>query len=251
MTLIEAANAEQEALAVAVVLREAANTAGKTAALVTPDRALAARVLAALERWNVPVDDSGGDSLADTPAGVFARLTAEVALGGLAPVPLLALLKHPLLRLGAPADAHHRAVAALERAVLRGPRPKAGIAGLAHALATYRAGRAELHRNDPRRLVSESALAAAEELVQALGEALAPLALPADGLPLATLAARHRDCVIALAGDADKLNAAFAGKDGEALALTFDEAIDTQAASQIAVAARDYPEFFHAALGRA
>ncbi|HWC92858.1 MAG TPA: double-strand break repair protein AddB, partial [Pseudolabrys sp.] len=249
ITLIEAANAEQEALAVAIVLREAANTAGKTAALVTPDRALAARVLAALERWNVPVDDSGGDSLADTPAGVFARLTAEVALGGLPPVALLALLKHPLLRLGAPADAHLSAVAALERAVLRGPRPKAGIAGLAHALSTYRAGRAELHRNDPRRLVSEGALAAAEGLVQALGEALAPLALPAgDNLPLATLAARHRDCVVALAGDANKLNAAFAGKDGEALALTFDEAIDTQAASQIAVAARDYPEFFHAAL---
>ena len=74
--------------------------AGKTAALVTPDRALARRVLAALARWNIAVDDSGGDALADTPAGVFARLAAEAALDGLAPVTLLALLKHPLLRLG-------------------------------------------------------------------------------------------------------------------------------------------------------
>ena len=41
-----------------VVLREAADTDGKTAALVTPDRALAARVLAALERWKVPVSRS-------------------------------------------------------------------------------------------------------------------------------------------------------------------------------------------------
>ena len=73
----------------------------KTAALVTPDRALARRVLAALARWNVPVDDSGGDALADTPAGVFARLAAEAALEGLAPVTLLALLKHPLCRLDA------------------------------------------------------------------------------------------------------------------------------------------------------
>ena len=47
---------------------------------MTPDRALARRVLAALARWNVPVDDSGGDALADTPAGVFARLAAEAAL---------------------------------------------------------------------------------------------------------------------------------------------------------------------------
>src|SRR6185437_16009956 len=37
ITAIEAANAEQEALAVAVVLREAADTPDRTAALVTPD----------------------------------------------------------------------------------------------------------------------------------------------------------------------------------------------------------------------
>jgi ATP-dependent helicase/nuclease subunit B len=54
----------------------------RKAALITPDRALARRVLAALERWNVPVDDSGGDPLADTLAGVFSRLAAQVALGG-------------------------------------------------------------------------------------------------------------------------------------------------------------------------
>jgi len=98
LSLIEAANAEEEALAVAVALREAVHTQGKTAALVTPDRALARRVVAALARWQVAVDDSGGDALPDTGAGVFARLAAEVALGGLAPVPLLALLKHPLAR---------------------------------------------------------------------------------------------------------------------------------------------------------
>ena len=62
--------------------------------------ALGRRVLAALGRWNVAVEESGGDALADTPAGIFARLAAEAALGGLPPVPLLALLKHPLCRLG-------------------------------------------------------------------------------------------------------------------------------------------------------
>ena len=103
--MIEAANAEEEALAIAVVLREAVESQDKTAALVTPDRALARRVVAALERWHVAVDDSGGDALADTPAGVFARLAAEAALGGLEPVTLLALLKHPLLRLSKPPPA--------------------------------------------------------------------------------------------------------------------------------------------------
>ena len=84
LAVIEAANAEEEALAIAVALRETLETPDKTAALVTPDRALARRVLAALARWNVAVDNSGGDALADTPAGMFARLAAEAALGGLA-----------------------------------------------------------------------------------------------------------------------------------------------------------------------
>ena len=74
--MIEAANAEDEALAIAVALREAVHE-NKTAALVTPDRALARRVAAALGRWNIEADDSGGDALPDTEAGVFARLVAR------------------------------------------------------------------------------------------------------------------------------------------------------------------------------
>ena len=59
VSLIEAANAEEEALAIAICLREAIETPAKTAALVTPDRTLARRVVAALERWEVEVDDFG------------------------------------------------------------------------------------------------------------------------------------------------------------------------------------------------
>ena len=81
---------------------------------------------------------------------MFARLAAEAALDGLEPVTLLALLKHPLLRLGAGAGAHAHAIAVLEQAVLRGPRPKPGTAGLAHALKTFRDNLDKLHRADPR-----------------------------------------------------------------------------------------------------
>src|SRR5262245_2176103 len=144
VSVIETANAEEEALAIAVCLREAIEAPHKSAALVTPDRALARRVVAALERWEVRVDDSGGQALADTPAGIFARLVVEVAVGGLEPAPLLALLKHSLLRLGAKAGAHLRAVAALERAVLRGPRPRRGSAGLLHAITSFKAARGDL-----------------------------------------------------------------------------------------------------------
>ena len=100
-------------------MREAAHLQ-KSAALVTPDRALARRVMAALARWNLDFDDSGGDVLIETSAGIFARLAAEAATKGLEPPTLLALLKHPLCRLGAASGAHLLAIETLELAVLRG-----------------------------------------------------------------------------------------------------------------------------------
>ena len=227
IAVIEAANAEEEALAIAVALREAVETPDKTAALVTPDRALARRVLAALARWNVPVDDSGGDALADTPAGVFARLAAEAALGGLAPVTLLALLKHPLLRLGADA-ACTRAIATLERAVLRGPRPKPGTAGLAHALATFRDELAKFRRKESstctapiraRRSRTRSSMPP-PIWSRSSTAALAPLeALRARAFARSPFAAIAQ----ALATDARRSIAASRGIDGEALATAFDE----------------------------
>src|SRR5581483_7364459 len=103
-------------------------------------------------------------------AGVFARLVAAAGLDGLAPVTLLALAKHPRFRLGAAAGAHAKAIAALELAVLRGPRPRPGCAGLAHALAGFR--KSELHGSDPRRKLRDSDLDAARALVDVLGGAL-------------------------------------------------------------------------------
>src|SRR6266851_7570396 len=129
LSVIEAPNPEMEALAIAVAMREARHLE-KTAALVTPDRALARRVMAALGRWNLAFDDSGGDALMETPAGIFARLAAEAAAKGLEPPTLLALLKHPLFRLGGTHGALKRAIEVLELALLRGTRPLAGTGGL-------------------------------------------------------------------------------------------------------------------------
>ncbi len=245
VSVIETANAEEEALAIAVCLREAVETPHKTAALVTPDRALARRVGAALERWQVEVDDSAGDALADTPAGIFARLVAECALGGLEPAPLLASLKHSLFRLGAEPDAHARAIAALERAVLRGPRPRRGSAGLAHALATFKATRDELHRNDPRNFVPATDLDLAERLVEKLAQALAPLETLDHKLhSLFALAQAHAKTVEALADDG-KTVAAYARTDGLQLNRTFETIAESQSSQTLELAAADYPEVFH------
>src|SRR6185503_11690624 len=64
LAVVEAPNSEMEALAIAVAIREARHL-DKSAALVTPDRALARRVMAALRRWNLDFNDSGGDALMD------------------------------------------------------------------------------------------------------------------------------------------------------------------------------------------
>ena len=245
VSLIEAANAEEEALAIAICLREAIETPAKTAALVTPDRTLARRVVAALERWEVEVDDSGGDALADTPAGTFARLVAEAALGGLEPAPLLALLKHPLLRLGAEALVHARAIAALERAVLRGPRPRRGSTGLKHALTTFRQTRDELHSRDPRRFVPDGELDAAERLIEKLALALAPLEAFGHGpQSLFTLAQAHARAIEALSG-AGKGIAAYGGTDGRQLQRTFETIADSETSQTLELNPADYPDVFH------
>ena len=246
VSVIAAANAEEEALAIAVALREAVEIEGKTAALVTPDRALARRVIAALERWQVAVDNSGGDALADTPAGVFARLAAEAALDELEPVTLLALLKHPLMRLGAGPGAHHQAISTLEQALLRGPRPKPGTAGLQHALATFRANVSKLHRADPRARLTPGQLQNAGDLVDALATALAPLEGLAEDKAAADRVRRgpspgDRQPV---QGASWQMAIAFAGHDGKALAEAFEEIAENAPRRRLRCRASDYPDLF-------
>jgi ATP-dependent helicase/nuclease subunit B len=71
LSLIEAKSDAEEALSIALILRETLEDPAKTAALVTPDQALARRVRARLRRWNVDVDMSQGEPLAETSIGVF------------------------------------------------------------------------------------------------------------------------------------------------------------------------------------
>ncbi len=130
LELLEAADQQEEALAIALVLREALAEPGARAALVTPDRQLAVRVAAELLRFGVVADDSAGEPLAETPAAVFLRLLAGAVAEDLRPVPLLALLKHPLCAAGLAPAACRQAARQLERDCLRGARPGPGLAGL-------------------------------------------------------------------------------------------------------------------------
>ena len=132
---IDCASPQEEAGVIAIVMRRVLETPGRTAALVTADRALARRVAAELGRWQIAVDDSAGVPLGETAPGAFLRLTARLVAEDAAPVPLLAALKHPLAAGGMAPGEWRRAVRAMERAVLRGPRPAPGFAGIGAALA--------------------------------------------------------------------------------------------------------------------
>ena len=171
-----------EAMTIAVALRETLETPGRTAALVTPDRTLANRVCAILMRWGIDANDSAGAPLSQAAPGTLLLGILAAAAEGLAPIALLALLKHPLV--GGAGDERLRwleQVRALDLA-LRGPRPPAGLTGLDQHCAE----KAE-------RMAALAPLRAD----------IAPLATLFDHAPtLATLAAALRQAATALAGEA-------------------------------------------------
>ena len=105
LSLLEAPSPREEAEAIALRLRAAAE-AGRRAALVTPDRELTRHVAAALARWDILPDDSGGTPLHQTPPGRLLRRTARAMVEAPALPDLLALLKHPLAATGGERGAH-------------------------------------------------------------------------------------------------------------------------------------------------
>jgi ATP-dependent helicase/nuclease subunit B len=221
---------QEEAAVIALLLRQALEDPGKTAALVTPDRALARRVAAELGRWGVEIDDSAGTPLNKTPPGIFLRLLVDAAAEDLAPVPLLAALKHPLAAGGRSPEAFRALVRRLEIAVLRGPRPAPGFVGL----------RAVLPADDELRA-----------FVADLETALAPLmtAMTLAEAPVGLFAGAHVAAAEALAASDRESGAERLWRDeaGEA-AADFLAGLLQAGDSLPALAGRDYPPLFEALL---
>ncbi len=178
INLIEAPTAQDEAEAIALILRHAAETPGQRAALVSPDRLLARRVANRLEAWGIRVDDSAGRPFAKTVPGAFFELVIEAQTRTFAPAPLMALLKHPLTRLGLDAFTVRRAARALEIAVFRAPYLGEGLDGVEAALerAAHDAATHGRRHVAVRRLWAED-WNAARDLVLSLKTTFAPLSM--------------------------------------------------------------------------
>ena len=206
----------EEAEVIALAMRRALETPGRTAALVTPDRGLARRVAAALKRWDVAVDDSAGRPLGQTPVGIWLRLMAEAVTRNFAPLPLLAMLKHPFAAAGLPTEGMRRRVRLLERVVLRGPRPAPGFAGIQTVLDGVANKEFEGGADDKRDL---------KEWLGDLAARLEPFiaATAAGGAELGDLLLRHAEAAEALAETPEEPGALrlWRGQDGEAAADLF------------------------------
>lgn len=113
ITLIEAMTPRAEALAIALILRNAAEQ-GQKAALISPDRNLTRQVTAALDRWSLIPDDSAGRPLALSAPGRYLRQIAMLFTERLTPDRLLALLKHPLTASGRDRGLHLKLTRDLE-----------------------------------------------------------------------------------------------------------------------------------------
>jgi ATP-dependent helicase/nuclease subunit B len=211
----DCASAQQEAVTIALLLRRKIETPGATAALITPDRELARRVAVELRRWGIEIDDSAGVPLNRTPPGAFLRLVLDLARSKLAPVPLLAALKHPLAAGGLDPAVFRYRVRRLEKAIL-GPRPAPGFAGLKAALRD--------EDTELRRFV--------DRLDACLGRL--PALLDAGAVPLSRLVIPHIEAAERLAASETEAGSErlWATEAGESAARFCHELID---------AARDFP----------
>lgn len=241
VTLVEAGNEREEALAIAVALRAALDE-GSTA-LVTGDRELARRVSGELRRFGIEADDSGGTPLAVTPPATLLTLALDVALRPGDAVAILSLLKHPLLCAGMARNHARRAAETIELVAMRGGVGRPDIVDLAASFEDRLAALAGdsrkpfwLARLSPQRLDD------ARNLLAAVAAATAPLAALRAGT--SSLDELSRASVVALEAlgrdEAGSLTELYRGDAGEAL-IAFLRGL-VGATAELAIEAGEWPD---------
>jgi ATP-dependent helicase/nuclease subunit B len=112
---IDCRTEDEEASVCALLLREALETPGRTAALVTPSLSLARRVAGKLARFGLDIPVAPGPPLVETDIGRLLRVLTDLVADDADPVALAAVIRHPRVRLSGDGEG-------LIRAHLNGPR---------------------------------------------------------------------------------------------------------------------------------
>lgn len=217
VSLIDAADEREEALALAIVLREVLETPDATAALVTPDRDLARRVGAELTRFGIEIDDSAGEPLSASAYGTLALRIIEAATTG-GEAELVALITHPMTRLGLPRAEILRRAPLLEIGALRQERRFSTYPTRAAAIAAYRQAACGPFAHPAQRALDDKDWEEIADLLERIEAALAPLRAVGGQQDLRPWIDAHR---AALADVTRGEDAAF-GDDAAALEGLFD-----------------------------
>lgn len=129
--IISADNQQEEALAIAVAMRESLEIPEKTCALITHDNSLSRMVSSFLKQWDIDIDNSAGSPLAYTPSLIFMQAIADLVASRMSPITLLEMLKHPLCCAKSFTRIEHlNNTRKLETKFLRGVRVSEGLDGL-------------------------------------------------------------------------------------------------------------------------
>jgi ATP-dependent helicase/nuclease subunit B len=127
---IEAQSRHLEARSIALILRHALETPKQTAALITPDRNLAKRVKAELQRWNISIDDSAGEPLAQYGLADLTMRLLNAIRQNFSAASLVNLFTHQDCHLGFGREAFATMFKQFEIVVLRGYGGSTGIGSI-------------------------------------------------------------------------------------------------------------------------
>lgn len=252
VTLVEAANEREEAVAIAVALRLAISDGESTAALVTGDRELARRVAAELARFGIEADDSGGSPLSASPPATLFALMLEAVFRPGDPVTLISMLKHPLLHAGLSRLRARDAAETIDLVALRGGVGRPDIATMRAEFDKRLAAR----ESDKRKpfwwdRISVSRIEEARALLAGLDAAVAGLcALRQTETGLPALARASTECFEALGrDDMGAVGTLYSHDAGDALADFLRQLVG--ATVNVPVQAAEWPDVFAAMIAGA
>lgn len=220
----------EQALMIAMAMRQA-HGENRACSLITPDRQLARRVTSELARWDIHVDDSAGEPLANTEPGIFFRLVGEVCAPSARAHDIVALLGHSLMtgELVPEADIG-TLVKTLEIALFRQMPGGHHLRGLAARISQARDLADDVFAHPLVKDLSQQQWDALAALAERLEQAVTPLlelSDSKDGNPLASVLHTHISVAEALStgaiGVSDRL---WTGEAGAALSETLRELLD-------------------------